>query len=339
VGAAVTPDNRIDDARLRGRILRDSVPIEHIDAPTMCVVDEIAPERELADGVKYEKSLAERWAALTAPLPLEGGAAMAETADGGVLLASQLRARAPWHDRLAEIVEEDCRLSLAVGQPWLRLQPLLLVGPPGTGKSYWAHLLARLSGCGTGTLDMAGSSDSRTLEGTARGWTNAIPAWPLTVIDAVRTANPVLVVDEIEKAGGSDRHGWPLDALLGMLEPSTAARYYDRCLLGRADLSQCSWIATANSLDGLPRPLLSRLRVIEVSGPEAHHADAVIDAVLADLARSWHLSPDMLPVLPGSTRRILRDGLAETGSVRLLARQLRTAMAALMTQRGRGRLT
>lgn len=151
-----------------------------------------------------DNTLAITWARLTDRLPLKGMAGMAETADGGLLVTRQLMARMPWLEQFAESLERELKLQLAIGKPWFWMPPTMLVGPPGVGKSHAARLIGQLSGCAVATLDVGGTSDNRALEGTARGWSSTQPCWPLVTIHNTRCANPVLVLDEIDKAAGSD---------------------------------------------------------------------------------------------------------------------------------------
>jgi ATP-dependent Lon protease len=90
-----------------------------------------------------------------------------------------------------------------------------------------------------------------------------------------RCANPVLLVDEVDKARGSE-NGDIMATLLGMLEPETARAWFDSCLLAPVDLSQISWVLTANTILTLQRPLLSCLRVITVGYPAPETFDRIL---------------------------------------------------------------
>lgn len=256
--------------------------------------------------------------------------------DGEPVVSRRLRERSPWLSPLADVVEREVRLALAVGQPWLSMAPILVVGPPGAGKSHGARIVARHAGCGVEALDLAGMSDNRTLDGTGRGWSNSWPCWPVRAMAGTRSANPILVADEIDKAGGDNLRGGSVhDSVLGMTEPLGARAYYDRCLAAPVDISRVSWLLTANDASGLPAPLRSRLEIVEVAGPSPVHADLVIDGVMADLAEGWRIEVDQLPTLPRSARRIIRDTVATTGSVRVVRRQVRAAVAMLGGERRR----
>lgn len=126
----------------------------------------------------------------------------------------------------------------------------------------------------------AGSSGDRMLRGTARGYRGAQPALPLLVMLQSGCANPLIVVDEIEKAGGSERHGDIRQTLLAMLERETAAGFFDECLLAACDLSQVIWICTANEISGLSGPLLYRLRVVRCPRPKPEAFNGLLNQTL-----------------------------------------------------------
>lgn len=287
-----------------------------------------------------DNTLAITWARLTDRLPLKGMAGMAETADGGLLVTRQLMARMPWLEQFAESLERELKLQLAIGKPWFWMPPTMLVGPPGVGKSHAARLIGQLSGCAVATLDVGGTSDNRALEGTARGWSSTQPCWPLVTIHNTRCANPVLVLDEIDKAAGSDANGRATQTLLGMTEPVSAKAYFDRCLMAEADISQCSWMLTANELEPISGPLRSRLEVIYVSPPTAAQVGVLIDAVVGDVASEWGLAHQATNLrLARRVRERIVEDFKLRGSVRKLRRQVRSALAIAVPYLVRSRTT
>jgi hypothetical protein len=268
--------------------------------PTLQVVEKVGfPETE-------EGSIVEAYEALTKPLPLRGGHVDPE------ILRTALSLEFPHMLEAAERIIGDLKLLRRGGLPWARFRPLLLAGPPGTGKTRFARRVARMLGVGQGEIGVGGVSDNRLLEGTARGWRHAQPCWPLLVMRQSESANPVLIVDEIDKAVAS-HNGDVKSTLLGMLEIETARSWFDACLLAPADLSQISWILTANTLEPLPRPLLSRLTVIRVGHPGPDAFEGLLEGVMRDIASELSLDRADLPTLPDEVIAELRDGFARVG--------------------------
>lgn len=109
------------------------------------------------------------------------------------------------------------------------------------------------------------------------------------------TGNPVIVIGELEKAGGSDRNGRLHDTLLALLEPETAVAWPDECLQASRDLSQVSWVCTANTVTGFPAPLLSRVRIIHTGTPHPAHWPALLEGLRRDLAEDLGVPLDALP--------------------------------------------
>ena len=147
----------------------------------------------------------------------------------------------------------------------------------------------------------------------------------------------MLLLDEVDKAGGSATNGRAHDTMLTLLEPGTAARYSDECLGGPVDLSQISWVLTANTLDGLPAPLRSRLAVLEVAPPTLDQIGPVMRTILADLAVERGVpDPRLLPEVPAEVTNALRAAYARHRDPRRLRRGLTQALALAARHEERG---
>jgi hypothetical protein len=132
-------------------------------------------------------------------------------------------------------------------------------------------------------FDGAASSDNQ-FAGTAKAWANTEVSVPARAVAQSRTANPMVLIDEIEKAADRHHNGRLWDALLPFLDPETAGRYRDQSLDSELDLSMVSYVGTANDVLKLPAPLRDRMRVIRVPTPSLVHLPALAASVMRDLA-------------------------------------------------------
>ena len=212
----------------------------------------------------------------------------------------------------------DFALADLVGRGTLRLRPLLLVGEAGGGKSRFARRLGETLGLGVWRTD-ASRSDGAAFGGTDKRWYSAEPCHPFLAIAQAKHANPLVLIDELEKAATRTDYGRFWDCLLAFLEPETAARYPDPALQTNLELSQIIYVATANNLDPLPSPLRDRFRVVTFPKPAASDLSALLPAVCADLALERGLDRRWVESLTGTER----DAVAahwRGGSVRRLRR-------------------
>jgi ATP-dependent Lon protease len=216
----------------------------------------------------------------------------------------------------AEVI--DFALADLVGRTTVRLRPLLLVGDPGGGKSRFARRLGEVLGLSFWRED-ASRADGAVFAGTDRRWYSAEPCHPFLAVAAGRIANPLVLIDEIEKSGTRSDYGRLWDCLLGFFEPETSARYPDPALQAALDLSHVSYLATANSLDPLPSPIRDRMRVVTFPKPRADDLDALLSAVIADLAMERGLDQIWVPPLDGAEHTAVARHW-RGGSVRRLRR-------------------
>lgn len=279
---------------------------------------------ENSDGIA---SIPQLYQALTTPLPLAGASVLpCPRGSDEPRIAAALRAEAPWMAAAIDRIADQAAFALWAGRPWLALRPMLLLGPPGAGKTHLARRLGALSGCGDALLSFAGVNSNAELAGNPRGFRHQQPCLPAMTMLRTRTANPVIVIDEVEKAAGGEM-GDCVATLLGMLERSTAGRYFDGCLAAEIDLSHVNWILTANRIDALPTALLSRVEIVEVGGPRPEHAELVLATLWRDVARDVGLPSSALPRIEAAAETALLRLFRNTRSVRRLRRAIETLVA------------
>ncbi|WP_412550739.1 AAA family ATPase [Shimia sp. MIT910701] len=183
-------------------------------------------------------------------------------------IAAALHAEMPWMAPATEAVWHGLRASARNGLPGLRINPLVLVGSPGIGKSYWARRLAHHLAVPTTMIDATGEPATFAIVGSQRGWSSATPGKLMQTVLRDRHGGPLVIVDEVEKSGDvhsskGTRHSLT-EALLPLLERMTAATWECPFFQIKCDLSWVNWVMTANSRKGLPEPLQSRCVVLDL---------------------------------------------------------------------------
>lgn len=230
-----------------------------------------------------------------------------------------LVARAPHLGELfAEMLLDTCASA------HVRLRPWLLVGEPGSGKSWAAREFADVLGLPVSVFDAGASSDGA-FAGTPAQWSSAGASHVLQLINSSGIANPLVVIDEADKAANSPANGSLHHALLTFLDPGSAGSIHDPGLEMPVDLSHVNYVLTANDLGAVPTPLRDRCRIVRVPNPGPEHVGVLVGRIVEDIARTRGMDPAWEPPFPPDEVEIIAEAWGG-GSIRRLRQVVQSAL-------------
>lgn len=198
---------------------------------------------------------------------------------------------------------------------------ILLVGPPGVGKTSIGRSIADALGRKFYRFSLGGMRDEAEIKGHRRTYIGAMPGKLVQALKEVEVANPVIMLDEVDKIGASYQ-GDPASALLEVLDPEQNVDFLDHYLDLRLDLSKTLFVCTANQLDTIPGPLLDRMEIIRLAGYITEEKLAIAKHHLwPRLLRRSGIERKRLKIADTAIRAII-EGYAREAGVRNLEKQL-----------------
>ena len=188
---------------------------------------------------------------------------------------SQLRESFPNFCEAIDVIEGAFALSHLSAQGYLQISPILLLGPPGVGKTAFVQSLSKLIGINFSRIDIGTSSSSAILAGLSLTWSSGRCGEIFNLLTESEFMNPIVILDEVDKAVGN--HSAPIEPiLLSLLEPESSSTFKDEAIQMQINASNIIWIATANKTERISEPLMSRFTVVEIKQPSYEQSKKIV---------------------------------------------------------------
>lgn len=238
---------------------------------------------------------------------LKAGGTRLTVKPSGVPAMDELYDELPNFCEILDDIRKQIALCASSNDP-MELPPMLLLGEPGIGKTHFARRVSELLATGFGFVSMSSTTAGWILSGASSQWKNAKPGKVFDTLLHGTYANPVMVIDEVDKASG-DSHYDPLGALYPLLEHDTASRFIDEFVEIPVDASGVVWVATANEGARIPAPILNRMNVYQIAPPDAEGARRIALSIYSEI-RTGH---DWGKRFPESPAAEVLDRVGELG--------------------------
>lgn len=298
------------DLRVQGTMGKQApVRVEAVEREGVAtIIRHIAPDPD------PQTAFDQRFARLLNPMLVVRPSADAES------VARQLEKEFPWmQDAIVSVVRRLMVLPLRKNKSGPVFSPMLLHGLHGSGKTRFARRLGELLGVPTLFVPVGGNQSNMLLAGASRGYNGSRPNVIAEFMLEHPVANPIVILDEIDKIDETRANGNPADVLLQWLDPNNSSIYLDGALLGEMDLSRVSFIATANNPDAVQLPLRQRFGSKHlVPAPTADNLVALAPDIWESIAGEYEIDPRFIPL----TNEHVDRALKASGSIRRFVQAL-----------------
>ena len=228
----------------------------------------------------------------------------------------QMKSKVANFAHVVDYVMDGVSVSIHYHKP-IKITPILLVGSPGIGKSYFANQLSQSLGVPYRRVAMDNLQVGAGLTGSSYVYSNSETGAVFKALTEEDHISPLVILDEIDKAGSNYAHGDPLSPLHNLLEPLSARAFEDASFSLPIDASRVIWIATANYIDMIPATIQSRFEIFEIvsQGPDAQAA--ILESICEELAGEYRdikfdedLIADLAQRTPREQRQMLQRALS-----------------------------